>query len=243
MRRKLIIPVVAILLIIGLGTYWRTREFAEQVLYDFCFKNEAVANKKVLENTLSEFETSVVQNLPKAYLEASKMQSAPYREMVASCNFYQLKKKDVYRKIVGNIRIKDLMSKDAEYQNSCYFSNTPLYWGMDKRILFKLLELQQALKSRGYNPYGFRASTGHRTPEFNEALNGASKSRHIAGEAVDLVIGDIDGNGRYTEADKSIVLELCEKEIIKNEGGIGRYPGTRVVHIDVRGYRARWDKY
>jgi hypothetical protein len=42
--------------------------------------------------------------------------------MVASCKFYKLKKKDVYRKIAGNIRIKDLISKDAAYRDSWYFS-------------------------------------------------------------------------------------------------------------------------
>ena len=243
MKRKLFILTFCTLLVIGLGFYWRTRAFVEQVFYNFCFENEPIANKKVLEKILSDFEIIDVQNLPKSTLEASKMNVLPYREMVASCKFYKLKKKDVYRKIAGNIRIKDLISKDAAYRNSSYFSDTTLYWGIDKRILFKLLELQQTLKTHGYNPNGFWVSTGHRTPAFNEALNGASKSRHILGEAVDLTIGDVDGNGHYTEADKNIVLELCEKEIIKNEGGIGRYPGTRVVHIDVRGYRARWDKY
>jgi hypothetical protein len=39
------------------------------------------------------------------------------------------------------------------------------------------------------------------------------------------------------------VLDLLEKEIIKSSGGIGRYPGTRAVHFDVRGYKARWDSY
>jgi len=63
------------------------------------------------------------------------------------------------------------------------------------------------------------------------------------GEAVDIKIGDINQDGFANQEDKTIVLDLLEKQIIKNTGGIGRYPGTLSVHYDVRGYRARWDSY
>ncbi len=42
---------------------------------------------------------------------------------------------------------------------------------------------------------------------------------------------------------KEIVIDLLETKVIKNKGGIGKYPGTKIVHMDVRGYRARWDTY
>jgi uncharacterized protein YcbK (DUF882 family) len=38
-------------------------------------------------------------------------------------------------------------------------------------------------------------------------------------------------------------LDLLENEIIKNDGGIGLYPGTDRVHYDIRGTRARWNSY
>jgi len=34
-----------------------------------------------------------------------------------------------------------------------------------------------------------------------------------------------------------------EKKVIKNEDGLGLYPGTQSVHYDVRGVRARWDSF
>ena len=66
--------------------------------------------------------------------------------------------------------------------------------------------------------------------------------RHVGAKLIADPEDDVDGDGRYTDADKTIVLDLCEKDIIADKGGIGRYPGTRSIHIDVRGYRARWDQ-
>ena len=101
----------------------------------------------------------------------------------------------------------------------------------------------QILKDKGHNPYAFRIRNGFRHPAYNKLVSGANKSRHIAGEAIDLHIKDINRDGKYTEKDKAIVIDILEKQVIRGEGGIGKYPGTRAVHFDVRGYRARWDTY
>lgn len=82
-----------------------------------------------------------------------------------------------------------------------------------------------------------------RPPRLNRDDGGASRSRHIYGEAVDLVIGDINRDGTANAADKAIVLELLEHKFVRNKGGIGRYPGSQTVHFDFRGKRARWDSY
>jgi uncharacterized protein YcbK (DUF882 family) len=76
----------------------------------------------------------------------------------------------------------------------------------------------------------------------NEAVNGVENSRHILGQAIDIVIGDINRDGGYTVEDKQIVLDILEDKVIRNAGGVGRYPGTRTVHFDTRGFRARWDR-
>ena len=36
---------------------------------------------------------------------------------------------------------------------------------------------------------------------------------------------------------------LIENYIIKDEGGLGLYPKSDVVHFDTRGHRARWDSH
>jgi hypothetical protein len=220
-----------------------SRDFAEKFCYDIFNKNEYVDQKETIENILSSFKKVHLKDLPKDYLTSSKMTNSTYKSLTKHTKFYVVKKRDCYKKILGNNRIKSLISKDSRYKSTWYFSGEMLYLGIDERILFKALELQDALSKKELDRDALKITSGHRSPQHNKAVGGASKSRHIKGEALDLWIGDINKDGVYTKEDKQIVLDLCDKKIIGNEGGIGLYPGTQVVHIDVRGRRARWNSY
>ena len=113
----------------------------------------------------------------------------------------------------------------------------------NEKIFYKTLELQDELEKLGYDPHGFTIVNGHRHPAYNERIGGASLSRHMKGEAVDITVDDVNMDGYANKADKDIILDLLERKIIGNEGGIGLYPGSGNVHYDVRGTRARWDSY
>jgi len=52
------------------------------------------------------------------------------------------------------------------------------------------------------------------TNKKNEMVKGAKSSKHIMGQAVDIVINDIDRDGKYTEKDKNIVLDIAERIVI-----------------------------
>jgi len=163
--------------------------------------------------------------------------------MLIDKKYYQLTRDDFFRFIVDDIRINQLLPKD-KYYKECLSDKSKTYnWLMDEKLLKKLLELQTVLEKNGYNKRGFSITNGYRHPKENERVGGANLSRHIKGEAIDIRINDIDKNGKFEQKDKKIVLDLLEKEVIKSEGGIGKYPGTRAVHFDVRGHRARWDSY
>jgi hypothetical protein len=246
MKKKFIKLFSLLLLVIGvlvLLFYSYTRDFLEQFCYDLFNKNEYVDRKEGIEAVLSSFKKVHLKDLPKDYLTSSKMTASTYKSLTKNTSFYVIKKKDCYKKILGNNRIKALVSRDSRYKSTWYFSDKMLYLGIDKRILFKALELQDLLSQKEWDRDAFKITSGHRSPHHNKAVGGASKSRHIKGEALDLRIGDINKDGIYTKEDKLIVLDLCDKKIIGNKGGIGLYPNTKVVHIDVRGRRARWNSY
>lgn len=235
-----------ILLIVIATLYFtnqRVRTTIEVTYFDLIYDNPYVESKSEIDAILARFKSIPLKKLPADYLEITELLAPKFRKMVKHQPFYILRKKDTYRKICGNIRIKDLVARDSIYQRTFLYSDTPIYWGIDQRILYKILELQDTLTANGYNRDGFGINHGHRHPTFNQQVGGASKSRHIAGEAVDMIITDINNDGGFTQQDKAIVLELCEQKIIGNTGGIGRYPNTRTVHMDVRGYRARWDSF
>jgi len=69
-------------------------------------------------------------------------------------------------------------------------------------------------------------NSGYRTPEYNRQVNGAPESRHLTGEAADIVAQGVS------------IQELARAaEKFFGDGGIGTYRGH--VHVDV-GPQRRW---
>ena len=80
-------------------------------------------------------------------------------------------------------------------------------------------------------------------------LSGAAKkSRHLSGDAIDFIVFDVNKDGIANRKDVDIVYKILDEIIIKNNGGIGTYKNEvsfidrQMIHIDCRGYRARWDR-
>ena len=78
-------------------------------------------------------------------------------------------------------------------------------------------------------------------------LSGAAKdSRHLVGDAIDFIVFDVNDDGKSDGKDVDIVFEILDKDIIADKGGIGTYKNEhsfidrQMIHIDCRGYTARW---
>lgn len=130
-----------------------------------------------------------------------------------------------------------------------YISNTST---TDKRTLAFYKELKVELKQRGYSPSIF-IFCAKRPKWYNNFLvavsNGAApKSRHLVGEALDIIVLDVNNDGKINAKDVDIVFSIVDKEIVKNKGGVGTYKNLngffsrQMVHFDCRGYKARWHK-
>ncbi len=226
---------------------WKKTNLAEKIFewhYDFTTKQEIVTKPEKIKSILNSFPTIAFSQLKKEYLTKTKYDKKKYNDLAKGSNLLIIKGKDIFKFIVGSFRIKDFLPKDEFYYENidALGEGTEVLWMVDKKLLLKLLELQNVLFKNGYNETGFTIVNGFRHPAYNEKVGGASLSRHLKGQALDLQIGDINDDGYANQQDKTIVLDFLEKEIIKNQGGIGRYPGTMSVHFDVRGFRARWDK-
>lgn len=222
----------------------QVRDAAYQLVFDLTQDNPEVNESEEIDQILGKFELVTLKELDDTYKRNTGISDPEYAKMHSSnTTFYLVDPKMIYQNIAGDIRIKDLLSRDEFYSASIMDRSQPINWRIDKRILYKILELREELEKKDYNKYGFFIRNGYRTPEHNKAVGGAPKSRHIKGDAVDMTIDDINGDGQYTDTDKQIVIDILEKIVIKDQGGIGKYPGTRSVHMDVRGYKARWDSY
>lgn len=71
--------------------------------------------------------------------------------------------------------------------------------------------------------------SGNRCRSHNAAVGGASNSQHLYGKAADIYVKDIDLDSIVRAAEQA------------RADGIGIYRGQGFVHVDTRGYKARWE--
>lgn len=80
--------------------------------------------------------------------------------------------------------------------------------------------------------------SGYRTPSWNRRVGGVANSRHVVGDAADLVVripngGTVSPLEVYRAIDTGKVAGIDPKKI-----GLGKY--RTFLHIDSRGTKARW---
>jgi hypothetical protein len=134
----------------------------------------------------------------------------------------------------------------------------PKYLVLRERLLLKLEMLLEEVRSAGHPVSTFRILSGYRTPFYNRSIGNETRySRHVYGDAADIYVDededgmmdDLDGDGRITLDDARTLAAVVERLSQKSwyqpfEGGLGLYKANAAhgpfVHVDVRGYPARW---
>jgi hypothetical protein len=135
----------------------------------------------------------------------------------------------------------------------------PKYVALSPRLLDKLELTIDELESMGHPVADVGVISGFRTPTYNESggnpAGRGALSRHMYGDAMDFYIDndrdgrmdDLNGDGRIDTGDGRVIVRAAER-VEQNYpdliGGIGLYKPTGAhggfVHLDTRGYRARW---
>ena len=120
---------------------------------------------------------------------------------------------------------------------------------LDPKVIKKDSLLKVKLKSKGFEANYTRIS-GKRSKWLNELLPlSAKNSTHLSGQAIDILVGDVNKDDKTNEQDVKLViacLEEIERENPALVGGLGTYLtknkiSRRMVHFDVRGTKARWN--
>lgn len=127
-----------------------------------------------------------------------------------------------------------------------YFNNTRL---VNAKTRTFYTELKESLKQKRFSANLLVIST-KRVKWHNDIqvkFSGAAKeSRHLVGDAIDFIVFDVNDDGKSDSKDVDIIFDILDKEIIRDKGGIGTYKNEnefinkQMIHIDCRGYRARW---
>lgn len=100
------------------------------------------------------------------------------------------------------------------------------------RNLIELAKNLQVLRDEVKKP--IKITSGYRPAEHNAKIGGATKSRHITGEAADF---KIEG---YTPKQVAAIIEKLIAAGKMKEGGLGTY--STWTHYDCRLTKARWAK-
>jgi len=134
----------------------------------------------------------------------------------------------------------------------------PKYLVLRPRLLLKLETLLGYLSHLGIPATAVHVMSGYRTPWYNAQLGNVLYSRHTWGGAADIyisktydgrLISDVNHDGRDDFGDSRLLAADFNKLFHEPRydflrGGIGAYPATSrhnpFVHVDVRGFRARW---
>jgi uncharacterized protein YcbK (DUF882 family) len=127
-----------------------------------------------------------------------------------------------------------------------YFNNTRL---VNPKTTAFYNTLKDTLTQRGFSTNLLIISTKRFKWHNNIQVKfsgAATESRHLIGDAIDFIVFDINGDGSSNSNDVDIVYDILNKQIIKDKGGIGTYKNEKsfinkqMIHIDCRGYLARW---
>lgn len=134
----------------------------------------------------------------------------------------------------------------------------PKYVVIKEILLLKLELILERVNEKGYHCETFHVMSGYRTPYYNKAIGNVKYSRHLYGDAADIfidenpqgqVMDDLNKDGKIDYRDAEVLYEIIDEMYgkpwyIPFFGGLARYGKTQshgpFVHVDVRGFHARW---
>ena len=135
----------------------------------------------------------------------------------------------------------------------------PKYLVLQPRLIDKLELVLSDLQAHGFDVHGVHVMSGFRTPQYNYTGGNtggrANLSRHMYGDASDIFIDnngdgqmdDLNHDGKISIDDARVIEQAVDRVDVAHPeliGGAGVYtaaPGHGpFIHIDTRGYRARW---
>ena len=166
--------------------------------------------------------------------------------------FIEVTQANADTRVSEHFRLRDFLTKGQE-------NVWPKFLVLEMRTVDKLELVLSDLERRGIDVSGVRVMSGFRTPQYNSAggntAGRAGLSRHMYGDAADVyidsnrdgVMDDLNRDGRSTIADARVIdqaVERVERAHPELIGGTGVYSAASghgpFIHIDTRGYRARW---
>lgn len=137
-------------------------------------------------------------------------------------------------------------------------SGFPKFVVLNERLLLKLEAILERVNKKGIPCNTFQIMSGFRTPYYNRLIGNGRYSCHLWGNAADIFIDenpkdgamdDLNRDGKSDYRDAEVIYKVIDEMYGKPFyglfiGGLAKYNRTSshgpFVHVDVRGFRARW---
>jgi hypothetical protein len=206
--------------------------------------------------TLNVFVMVPYQQLKGEYLggyRIGKYPTIPYRQLPIykpPMGFIEVTKENEEALVSPHFKLKQFLCKqEGDY---------PKYVVLRERLLLKLELILEKVNEKGYRCDTFSILSGYRTPYYNKKIGNVKYSRHVYGGAADIFIDedpkdgmmdDLNQDGKINYKDAGVIYDIIDAMYGKPwyvifMGGLGRYKKTKdhgpFVHVDARGFRARW---
>lgn len=148
-----------------------------------------------------------------------------------------------------HLKLKQFLCKQA--------GGYPKYIVLQEKLPMKLELMLAKVNEKEFRANTFTVMSGYRTPAYNRDLGNVKFSAHLYGMAADVYIDsrnsgamdDLNDDGRVDYHDAATLYNVADRLHVEPDatplvGGLGKYKATRAhgpfVHVDVRGYKARW---
>jgi len=153
--------------------------------------------------------------------------------------------------ISPHFRLKPFLCKQEQ-------ASYPKYLILRERRLLKLEFILEKTNEKGIRCDTFAILSGFRTPHYNKSIGNVKYSRHTWGGAADIFVDvnprdgmmdDLKGDGVINYQDAQVLYQTVDSMYGKPKydpykGGLGLYHKSPThgpfIHMDVRGFRARW---
>ena len=231
---------------------WQWTAPLEAGLYPAKLKN-TLSGESV---TLNIFVMVPYEHLSREYLNGyriGKYPTIPFRRLSIykpPKGFVEVTKENEDTLVSPHFKLKQFLCK----QESSY----PKYLVLRERLLLKLERLLEEVNAAGFQASTFNILSGYRTPYYNELIGNPKYSRHVYGGAADIfidenpkdgIMDDLNKDGEIDYKDAAVLYDIIDSFYGKLWyepfiGGLARYRKTQkhgpFVHVDVRGFHARW---
>jgi len=231
---------------------WQWKAPAEKGLYSIVVKN----NQSSDSITLNIFVMIPFKELKGEYLNGYRIGNYPKIPLKQlpiykpPRGFIEITKENEDTYISPHFKLKQFITKQV--------GDYPKYIVLREKLILKLELILETVNDKGYLCETFHIMSGYRTPYYNKAIGNVKYSRHVWGGAADIFIDenpnddmmdDLNKDSKIDYKDAKVLYDIIDEMYGKPwyevfVGGLGRYKKTAshgpFVHVDVRGFRARW---